>query len=156
MSLPTEDIKAVVNIQVFLWFSGWHIHLRRSLRRCQWETRDRFLKELLGRFTRGGMEAMGIEVFKWLQLCNRDALHARKRTGGERGKRHTERSSSSHFAAVEEHTAFILQLKEVSPAETAAPSLAVMRYAGAPYISLLKVTSRQHLLLCPPALTHKW
>lgn len=70
---------------------------------------------------------MGIEVFKWLQLCNRDTPHARKRTGGKRGKRHTERSSSSHFAAVEEHTAFILQLKEVPPAERTAPSLAVMR-----------------------------
>lgn len=97
---------------------------------------------------------MGSEVFKWLQLCNRDTPHARKRTGGKRGKRHTERSSSSHFAAAEEHTAFILQLKEVSRAERTAPSLAVMRHAGAPYISLLKVTSQQHLLLCPPALTH--
>lgn len=125
-----------------------------ALEDAVWETRDGFLKELLGRFTRGGMEAMGIEVFKWLQLCNRDTLHGRKRTGGKRGKRRTERSSSSHFAAVEEHTAFILQLKEVSPAERTAPSLAVMRHAGAPYVSLLKVTSQQHLLLCPPALTH--
>lgn len=106
---------------------------------------EKFVKELLRCFTRGGMKGRRIEVFKWLYLCEGGTLK-----GEKKAQKHQEKLIGSLQCIGGTHRFYFATQRGVLAKKAARPHRVIQRTSTL-YLSLHKVTSPHHLPFGPLA-----